>query len=157
MQPHEPKGSGWKWWTLYFITGTIDVIQLLIGWTGVGTIISEGIEIFMPFLLTGSLMLMKISLFQYPLRLVSILGVTGLDAVTGGIAPFWILDVWYLQHSVKKEDIESISVSNQTQISNNYPLIQDGTRRPGPPPLPESTRNQNTRPLVNNGIRAPQK
>ena len=111
----------------------------------------------MPFFLTGSLMLMKISLFQYPLRLVSIFGITGLDAVTGGIAPFWILDVWYLQHSVKKEDSESILVSNQIQVQNNYPLIQDGTRRPTPPPLPESARNQNTKPLVNNGIRAPQK
>ncbi len=157
MQPYENKGSGWKWWILYFITGTVDIIQLLIGWTGIGTIISEGLELFMPFLLIGSLLLMKISLLQYPVRLVSILGITGLDAATGGIAPFWVLDVWYLQHSVKKEDFENISVTNQTKVQSNYPLVQDGTRRPAPPPLPESTRNASAKPLINNGVRAPQK
>lgn len=157
MQPPQPKGSGWKWWALYFIAGTIDGIQLLIGWTGIGTLLSEGLELFMPIFLAGALLLMKISLFQYPLRLVSIFGITGLDAVTGGIAPFWVLDVWYLQHSVKKEDQLNDSTYTEGQPQTSKPLIQDGMRRPTPPPLPESSRNQNTRPLVNDGIRAPQK
>jgi hypothetical protein len=157
MNSSHIKGSGWKWWLLYAFTGLIDGIQLLIGWTGIGTVISEAFELVMPFILIGSLFFMKVSLFRHPKRLISIIGITGLDAITAGIAPFWVLDVWYIQRDVKKEDAEILVQQQSVQLSSQTPLYKDGKRQVTPPLLPEAGRNSNFKPLIVDGIRAPQK
>ncbi len=142
------KGKGIKWKLLYAITGIIDAIQLIIDFTGVGILISEILEIIMPFVLIGYLKIIcRVSMITKPIRLLSIVGATGLDAVTGGAAPFWVLDVWYIHNDVKKEDAEYNAAIQQEMMVKEVSdsMNQDGVRTP----------SQTAKPLNSGGVRAP--
>lgn len=127
------KSKGLKWILLYGITGIVDLIQIILTFTGIGIAVSEALEAVMPFFLIGVFQfLFKISLISHPSRLLSIVGATGFDAITGGIAPFWIIDVWYIQRTVKKEEAEINALKQTELLKNNIrkPLYEGGIRQP---------------------------
>ena len=127
------KSKGLKWILLYGITGLVDLTQIIVTFTGIGIVVSEALEIVMPFFLIGVFQfLFKISLISHPSRLLSIVGATGFDAITGGIAPFWIIDVWYIQRTVRKEEAEINAMKQAELLQNNIrrPLYIDGMRQP---------------------------
>lgn len=158
-----PKGRGVKWIVLYVITGVVDVVQIIIDFTGFGIAVSEAIEAIMPFVLIGLLMLFRIPIFSHPKRLLSILGALVVDAATGGVAPLWIADVLYLHRDVRREDaqIEAGRIAS-ISVENDLPLYSGGVGRPRldstyTPQEGETSqpRNQNTRPLNYEGVRRP--
>jgi hypothetical protein len=81
-----------------------------------------------------------------------LLGVAGLEAITGGIAPAWIVDVWYINRTVKAEEVGADSDNEvSTLLQNNIrkPLYENGIRKPQP-------NTPNTPQKLNiNGIRPP--
>lgn len=147
-------GKGATWILLYALTGLVDLIQILIDFTGIGIIVSEALEVAMPVILIAIFQFwMKISLVSHPSRLLSIIGVAGLDGITGGIAPFWIFDVWYLQRSVRREYAEIKVAEDQEEFLNQniiQPLYKDGRRNPA-----ASLEERQPQPQVMDGIRAP--
>lgn len=96
--------------------------------------------------------IIKASIITKPARLASIAGALGLGAITGGIAPFWIVDVWYIHRSVKIEDAEyQAQNAEQELLSNNVrqTLYRDGVRQP------QKQQAQDESPRNVDGIRAP--
>ena len=151
--PKEPEKKTLQWAILFGITGMIDVMQIIISWTGIGIMVSEAMEAAMPFILLGLLALFRIPIFSNPARLISILGVTIGDSITGGIAPFWFLDVLYLYYSVKKEDSRILAQQAEEDASSDnvrHPLYKDGVC--GPDAQATGTLSQ---PANRNGIRPP--
>lgn len=146
----KPKSKGVKWPILYGISGIVDLAQIIIDFTGVGVIVSEILEVIMPFVIIGFLALFKIPLFTRINRLLSIAAVDFADAITGGAAPFWIVDVWYLHRDVKKEEAEKTAQKDTDEMppqlnqdgrrepvgENGGPVNQGGVRRPSLPPKP---------------------
>lgn len=149
------KGVGWLF--MYAFTGAVDLFQTIVSATGIGIAASELIEFSMPFILIFVFQfIIKASIITKPARLASIAGALGLGAITGGIAPFWIVDVWYIHRSVKVEDAEYQSQSaEQELLSNNVrqTLYQDGIRQP----LKQRPENESPRESPRNvdGIRPP--
>ncbi len=125
------KSKGFKWKFLYVFTGAVDLAQLIMTLTGVGVVISEAIEGIMPFVLIPVL---GKTLLTRPQRIFSLVGALGLDAVTGGAAPFWILDIWDIHRDVKKEDAEYNAQQEQEmmlQAADAQALnSEDGVRQP---------------------------
>jgi hypothetical protein len=134
MASNKAKGKGAKWIFLYAIVGAIDAFQALSTATGLGVMISEAIEVVMPFALIGALKkFYDVSIITNPKRLLSILGATGFDALTGGVAPFWIVDVIYIHYDVKIEDRRNAADNKQEQLVQNNirkPLYVNGARQP---------------------------
>lgn len=126
------KKSNLRWLVLFGFSGTVDMIQLFVSLTGIGIIVSEAMEVAMGPALIGLFALFKIPIFTKPRRIASLLGVALGDAITGGIAPFWVIDVWYIYHDVKKEERAENSMSAQRNAATNdirQPLYQNGIRR----------------------------
>jgi hypothetical protein len=72
-------------------------------------------------------------MIKHPSRLLSLLGVAGLEAITGGIAPAWVVDVWYINRTVKAEEAGTDSNSEVSALLQNNirkPLYEDGIRKP---------------------------
>ncbi|OHA24662.1 MAG: hypothetical protein A3B11_00575 [Candidatus Taylorbacteria bacterium RIFCSPLOWO2_01_FULL_44_26] len=154
MPPQKKKIGKIKWLLLYSFTGVVDVLQFLADLTGIGILASEAAEPFIGGILIVMFELFGISVITKPKRLVSLLCLAGADALTGGIAPFWIVDVWYVQSDVKKEETEYEQQTQQEmfiQSSIGTPANIDGQRIP---PIINSTNNQ---PLNQNGIRMPRR
>jgi len=163
------KSKGFKWWFFFGFTGAIDVLQILIDLTGIGVILSEIIEIAMPFILIPAFQFSGISLISRPTRILSMGGALGLDAITGGAAPFWILDIWYIYMDVKKEDAEYLEQQKQeqmTQMADFEAYNVEGVRAPrmelqqnGDTSTSSSARNARiiNVPFNYNGARAPRK
>ncbi len=147
------RSKGVGWYIMYAFTLFIDLLQIFLTPTGIGIVLNEYIEAAMPFIMVFVFQfLIKASIITKPARLASIAGALGLGAITGGIAPFWIVDVWYIHRSVKKEDAEYQSQnSEQERLSNNVrqALYQDGVRQP------QRQQPQNETPRNVDGIRAP--
>jgi hypothetical protein len=171
MDASTKKSGGVKWWGLYGITGLIDAVQAMIGWTGVGTIVSEALEGVTPFIIIAYCQyILKVSVFTRVRRLASIFGLALFDGATGGIAPFWVMDVVYLQWDVKKEDAEVAAQQEEENLLSNItnrPLNEDGVRAPrieisGAGTTSTSSSGGNSR-IINmsarnvNGIRPPSK
>ena len=91
-----------------------DVAQFLIGFFGVllseiviGAFLVAANDVADPFIggaVALYLQLRGVSLIQQPSRLLSLLCVGGLDEITGGMASFWVLDIWYIYNSVQKQE-----------------------------------------------------
>lgn len=148
------KGIGWL--IMYLFTGAIDLFQIIVSATGIGIVASEVVEFAMPFILIFVFQfVIKASVLTKPDRLASIAGALGLGALTGGIAPFWIVDVWYIHRSVRKEDAEfNKQEEKQKLLTNNVrrTLYQDGVRQPQ---KLEQDEGNDSRPQYKEGIRAP--
>lgn len=138
-----------NWTMLYIVSGILDLLQLLVWWTGVGLVVSSIVGVLYGILLIAYFEYNDISMISRPTRLVSLLGITSLDGLTGGIAPAWVIDIWQVQASVRKEN-QRIREYNLTLIQDNVraPLYQNGTR----PPRINTPRNK---PLNVDGVRPP--
>jgi hypothetical protein len=147
------KSKSIKWPILYVFTGVVDAVQLAITFTGIGIAVSEVVEVIMPFIIIPALQFTGTSLITRPGRLLSVMGAVGLDAITGGVAPFWIVDIWYIHRDVKKEDAEYLAQQEKEQSFQNITrqaLNVDGKR------MPQSQTSDGTQPpLIKDGVRAP--
>ncbi len=146
------KISKGEWFLIYAIAGIVDLIQLIISFTGVGIAINEVADPIIGITLLGYFQIRGVSMIKHPSRLLSLLGVAGLEAITGGIAPAWIVDVWYINRTVKAEEVGADSDNEvSTLLQNNIrkPLYENGIRKPQP-------NTPNTPQKLNiNGIRPP--
>ncbi len=127
------KKSNLRWFVLYGFAITVDAIQLIITFTGIGIFVSEVMEVITGPILIGLFTLFKISIITKPKRIASLLGLAFGDAITGGMAPFWVVDVWYIQRDVKKEEAAEQAQQEQEMMLNNavrQPLYKDGARQP---------------------------
>lgn len=123
------RGGNVCWFILYPLTGIIDLVQILVDFTGVGIVVSEALEIITPFLLIGILKLFGVSVFEHPRRIISIVAADLIGVATGGVAPFWILDVYYIHRDVKRKELEA-AVTDTAYASNmtaRQPLHNPGT------------------------------
>jgi hypothetical protein len=114
----------------------------------------------MPFILVFVFQfIIKASIITKPSRLGSIVGASAFGAFTGGIAPFWIVDVWYIHRSVKIEDAEyQTQNAEQELLSNNVrkTLYSDGVRQPQRQQMEAESQQSETRSPRNvDGIRLP--
>lgn len=134
MSTNGNRSKGIGWIIMYIFTGAVDLFQIFVSATGIGIVASEFVEFAMPFILIFVFQfIIKASVITKPDRLGSIAGALGLGALTGGIAPFWIVDVWYIQRSVKKEDAEYNRQEQKQQLLTNntrQTLYRDGVRQP---------------------------
>ena len=139
-----------SWIALYFVAGTIDIAQIILDLTGVGIAVSEALEVATPFILIGLMALFRIPIFSGWKRIASLAFADFADALTGGAAPFWILDVWYIHRDVRREDAGMAVTEGQT-ISSRAPLNVDGRREP----LQQESAGLSPKPLNVDGVRAP--
>lgn len=122
------------WLFLYALTGLVDIVQVIATLTGVGIVISGALEVIMPIFLISYLQIRGFSILKHPSVIVSLFGVVGLGVITGGIAPAWIVDIWWIQKIDKTIKDGYTEQQEQEQLfSNNIrqPLYgPDGVRRP---------------------------
>ena len=122
----------------WIVTGTtallIDIIQWLIGFfevplsaIAIGAIlvaINTGADPFIGAFALGYFELRGVNIIKYPNRLVSMLCVGGLDFLTGGIASFWVLDVWYLYRDEQKRiKMEQAAEEQEEALKVNAAII----------------------------------
>ncbi len=148
-------GKG-EWLGLYVIMGIIDILQFLgdLLLTEAFFIPEAGSAVADPFIgvaLGGYFQWRGVDMIRQPKRILSLIGVAGLEEISGGIAPAWIVDVWYIQRSVRMEDAQ-LNAQREQEIgqmrqhynkngrrepeieragdqSDNTPLYKDGVRR----------------------------
>ena len=136
-----------EWKLVFFIAGGIDLIEFLtdlflteflaapeIVWTVVDRII--GVAAVAYFELRGVRILANMK------RLFSLVGVQGAEFITGGAAPAWIIDVWYIHKTVKDEEAAEQAAQEQQEMLRNFQLpsntIDEETGRGmRPPQLPD--------------------
>ena len=125
------KISKGEWILLYIISIIIDLIQFIIDFTGVGITVNMILDPIIGALLILYFKIRGVSLTKRISRLVSILGVTSLGIITGGIASFWIVDIWYIHRDVRKEEkIQKDQEALNNNLQNRNPAIVDGRREP---------------------------
>ena len=131
------------WVITAVIAVVIDIVQFLIGFFGawlsvfvIGAFIvavNEGADPFIGALAAAYFSMRGISMIKHWDRLLSLLCVTGVDELTGGMASFWIIDVWYIWKSVKREDAELQAAKEQAEFMQSnirqpaYQIGPDGT------------------------------
>jgi hypothetical protein len=134
MASNPQKVSSGKLWSLVIVSGVVDLIQIILDFTGIGIAVSEAIEAAMPLVICGMCWKFNIPIFSNPKRLASIFGAVGLDAITGGLAPFWILDAWYIKHDVEKDQKKMVAMAAAEQMTSQMnvrnPLNTNGVRQP---------------------------
>lgn len=141
------------WITLYAVMGFIDLVQILLGFTGIGAALNLAVDPYIGVLLVLYLQLRKVSVISKPLRLISIFSISIIEGVTFGIAPAWIIDVWYIRRSVKREDRKSEEfefLQNLLLDNTKIPLISNGIRLPRSLHLKQTGRSLNV-----DGVRPP--
>ena len=144
--------SSFRWIVLFTFAGVIDLAQIVIDLTGVGIAVSELLELITGPTLIGLFYLFKVSIFTKPNRIASLLGLALGDAITGGIAPFWVVDVWYIRRDVMKEEAGEAAQQEQEDMLSNIvrqPLYKDGARQP------RVVQSSGPQQLNRGGIRAP--
>lgn len=142
---------------LYATTGCIDLFQIVIdlGFTeflGAPEEINEFIDAGVGIGLAIYFQLRGVSLLKHPSRLFSLLGMEVLTDGTGGMASFWIADIWYMHKTVKQEDAEMAAQREQEamlQGNVRQPLYQGGMRQP------EAQTTEPEGPVNIDGIRPP--
>ena len=140
-----------EWIFVYIVALLVDIVQILIDLTGIGIAISEAAD---PFIGAGFLLYFQVrgvSLFRHPSRILSLLGVTGLEAVTGGLAPAWVADVWYIHRTVKSEEknYKQNLMEEEAYSNPRKPAYQDGMR------MPSNANYNSSGPANENGVRPP--
>ncbi len=148
-----------EWWILVIIAGILDfiqfvIIEMILVWLfGIGIAINEIADPIIAGLTTAYLMARKVNLFKYPSRILSMAGVEVAAELTGGVAQFWFLDIWYIKHSVEKEEAAEKAAQEQQEMLRGVQrqfLNQDGSRNPQ-----QNSTGTTPPPLNSGGIRAP--
>lgn len=109
-----------EWITLYAITGIIDVAQISIDlfFTEVFAapeIINEIVDAAVGVGLLAYFPLRGVRVFSHMGRFASMLGMEALTDITGGLASFWILEIWYMHRSVRQEQAEEAAEQEQEE------------------------------------------
>ena len=68
-----------------------------------------------------------VSIIKHPKRLFSLLCVTGFEEFTGGLAPAWIIDIWYIWSSSNQEESAE---AEKKKLSSQSINGEEGIRRP---------------------------
>lgn len=121
------------WIILAFIAIAIDIIQFILGFTIVGTAFNLASTPYIGLFFFAVLQLGGVSMIRHPLRLISLFGVPIIEGLTFGIAPLWIIDVWFIHRSFKKEKYRQQEMATFMNILNNMvkvPFINNGIRLP---------------------------
>jgi len=116
-------GKG-EWVALYVATGAIDVVQWLADFTGIGIVVSAEADPFIGVALAGYLQWRGVSMFSHISRLLSIVGGTIAEEMTGSVAPAWIIDVLYIHRDVRKEEAAMRTEREQEEF------LQSNIQRP---------------------------
>lgn len=133
-----------EWKILLAIAGTIDLIQVIIALTGVGIAVSEIADIIIGILLVIYLFVFKgFSFAKHYSLFLSLIGVTFLEELTGGVAPAWILDIYFARRIALGEQPD-------TNSGPNMPLNREGVRKS----TPRTPLNQASVRLPKGGLRA---
>jgi hypothetical protein len=122
-----------EWKGAFVVTGTIDVIQWVLDFFVVGLAINEVADPIIGVCLAAYFQFRGVSLISQPKRLASLLGSYLGEAFTDSIAPAWIIDVWYIYGTVKKEEAEHAAQLEQSAMMQGdvrQPLYRDGSRQP---------------------------
>lgn len=125
-----------KWIILYAFAATADALQILVDLTGVGIAVSEAAEPFIGGGIIAICELFGIKILTNIKRLGSLVGMGLADSITGGAAPFWVVDIYLIQRDVKREETRVQSERSQQEILQNVtrqPLYEDGVRSPSQP------------------------
>jgi hypothetical protein len=117
------------WVILYIGTGLLDIAQALITFFSVplsafviGAVIVAANEAADPFIgafLAAQFQLRGVSMITRPGRLGSLLGVVIIEELSLGIAPFWIVDIWYIHHDVRKEETGQKAIQTEQKLLEN--------------------------------------
>jgi hypothetical protein len=145
-------GKG-EWKMLYVGTGFLDLVQIILDFFAIGVAANPIIDFVFGFVLLGYFQIRGVNMLTKPSRVLSILGFEILDDITGGLAPAWIIDVWYIKRSVDQENANNQTAITQQQFLNSHkkqPLYSNGSRQPTP-----TLRNANLGPRYSDGMRAP--
>ncbi|MCL5782260.1 MAG: hypothetical protein M1459_02790 [Patescibacteria group bacterium] len=153
-------GKG-EWIMLYSASAGIDAFQFAIDFTGIGAAINAFADPVIGVLFLIYFQVRGVSMFSRLSRAASLLGVMGLEEITGGIAPAWIVDVWHIHRTVNKEDAEAeaTKVAERQLANERYKPLYDESGIRQPRDLMDnddpgsSSRNADLRPLVTDGIR----
>ena len=149
--------TGWK--GLYIAFGIVDVVQIIIDFfPPEGETFNEIADPVIGGLLFAYFQTHGVSMLKYPSRLASLLGVAGLEELTGGIAPAWIIDIWYIKKTVMKEEAaeqEAVAQAMMLVNENNQPVNSDGVRAPKTENVNPEQNEANSRPLYSGGIGRP--
>ena len=127
-----------EWYALYGFTGLVDIFQILIDlflteFVAAPEVVNEFIDVAMGVGLIGYFQLRGVSMVNKPARLFSMLGMEALTDVTGGAASLWILEVWYINKTVKQEEAELAAQKQQESMLQNdirQPVNNNGVRLP---------------------------
>ena len=146
--------ASFEWKILYAVTGTIDLVQWIIDFTGVGEVVNEfadpvvGIFLALYFQLRGISMVKRIS------RLLSLVGGYAAEALSASVAPAWIIDVWYIHKTGKEEwAMQQASLAETEGDQENQPLnrmVNGQVMRQ--PPIIQKPLNQEGVRLPNGGV-----
>jgi hypothetical protein len=148
-----------NWTLLYILAGATDFIQLMItvlaaplSVVGIGEFMVAANEAADPVI--GIIIIAWLQLHGIPIltnfkRLLSLVGAGAIEEATGGAAPFWILDIWYIHSDYKSEEAVMAAQQSQEQLlANNVrqTYYEDGVGKPR-----SESANQN-QPLNSGGI-----
>jgi len=133
---------------LYGVAGTVDVIQIVIDFTGVGIAASEVLEVAMPFIIGGILFIFRLLNVQTG---ISVVIAVVLDAATGGFAPFWVGDVYYIQRQIRSSEAAQQTEQEDARMSYDPDMPSNYNNRREP----DAKRDPNLRPMVVDGRKEP--
>ena len=139
-----------EWLIIYIVAIIIDIIQIFFPGLDLLADVAIGFTFFFYFKLRG------VDLIKHPTRLISLLGFTALaETLSVGIAPAWIVDIWYIHKNVRNDDKIFKAQQEETEqyaIATTLPLNQNGVRNPQPPII-----NSSDKPMNRSGIRQPRR
>ena len=128
-----------EWVVVFIVMGILDFIQfiiiecILVWFFGIGIGINEILDSIVGILFAAYLFIRGLSPVEYWNCYASILGMAVLEEITFGVAQLWILDVWYIYRSVKKNEAKLEAQRQQEFMLSNQtvqPLNQHGVRLP---------------------------
>lgn len=121
-----------EWSLVYGVAGILDIIQWLADITGVGAGINEIADPIIGTIFAVYFQMRGVSMIRHISRLFSLMGTTVLEEVTASVAPAWIIDVWYIHSTIRKEEAVFRQQREQESLQSNIaqPLNQGGVRIP---------------------------
>lgn len=96
-----------QWKLHYAVAGVVDLLQIALDAFGpFGIAVNAFIDPVIGILLILYFWLRGFNIITHPKILLSLLCVAGLEEITGGIAPAWIADIWYIRKTILSEQGE---------------------------------------------------
>lgn len=131
-----------KWFIVFFVTGCIDLAQIVLDLFAVGVVVNRAIDVFVGLTLPLYFQMNGVSMVN-PKRALSMLAAFGLEFVPVIDAlPLWVLDVAFIYSTTKVKNVaakmspetlkkmESVAKFAQKRLVKRDPLNKDGVRLP---------------------------